>query len=411
VAGTIGGATYGVAKGVSLHAARVFGCSGGSPWSVVIAAVDWVTANAIRPAVANMSLGGGANDAADAAVRNSISHGITYVLSAGNDSYDACWQSPARVGRDQAITVGATNVADIRAEWSNHGPCLTLFAPGVDILSASFGFDTSSQFMSGTSMATPHVAGVAALYLQGNRMAPPADVKQAIVRNATKGVVIDPGPESPNLLLYSGGPSASVTPASLAFPAQYIGTKSTAKTVVLANTGTGHMNVTGVSVTGDFAIHSNYCTSGVKPGTHCNVWIVFNPRAAGTRTGRLSFSTNAPGSPHVVPLSGTGSNARASVSPTTISFANQQAGTSSSAKMIALENTGTGHMTVSSVSVTGDYVIESNFCLSGVKPGTHCNVRIVFRPTATGARTGRLTISTNAPGSPHLVALSGTGFK
>ncbi|WP_027878411.1 S8 family peptidase [Meiothermus cerbereus] len=201
VAGTVGGSVYGVAKNVRLYAVRVLDCSGSGTNSGVIAGVDWVRQNAQKPAVANMSLGGGASSALDTAVNNAINAGITFALAAGNSNRDACQFSPARV--TAGITVGATTSTDARASYSNYGSCLDLFAPGSSITSAWISSDTSTNTISGTSMATPHVAGVAALYLQSNPSASPATVRNAIVGNATSGVVSNAGRRSPNLLLYS----------------------------------------------------------------------------------------------------------------------------------------------------------------------------------------------------------------
>ncbi|GIW38119.1 MAG: serine protease [Meiothermus sp.] len=201
VAGTVGGSVYGVAKGVRLYAVRVLNCSGSGTNSGVIAGVDWVRQNAQKPAVANMSLGGGASSALDTAVNNAINAGITFALAAGNSNRDACLYSPARVAA--GITVGATTSNDARASYSNYGSCLDLFAPGSSITSAWISSDTSTNTISGTSMATPHVAGVAALYLQSNPTATPATVRNAIVSNATSGVVGSPGRRSPNLLLFT----------------------------------------------------------------------------------------------------------------------------------------------------------------------------------------------------------------
>lgn len=199
VAGTIGGSTVGVAKSVRIHAVRVFGCSGGSPSDVIIAGVDWVTQNHQSPAVANMSLGGPTDLSIDAAVNGLINSGVTCTVSAGNDNANAGNASPARV--PAAITVGATDIIDHRAGFSNFGPILDLFAPGVEIISAAKESDTAMQSLSGTSMAAPHVAGVAALYLQNHPTAAPAEVAATIVANATSGRIIDPGLGSPNLLL------------------------------------------------------------------------------------------------------------------------------------------------------------------------------------------------------------------
>lgn len=201
VAGTVGGSVYGVAKSARLYAVRVLDCSGSGTTSGVIAGVDWVRQNAQKPAVANMSLGGGASSALDTAVNNAINAGITFALAAGNSNRDACQFSPARV--TAGITVGATTSTDARASYSNYGSCLDLFAPGSSITAAWISSDTSTNTISGTSMATPHVAGVAALYLQSNPNASPATVRNAIVDNATSGVVSNAGRRSPNLLLYS----------------------------------------------------------------------------------------------------------------------------------------------------------------------------------------------------------------
>ncbi|WP_276955298.1 S8 family peptidase [Allomeiothermus silvanus] len=201
VAGTVGGSTYGVAKGVTLYAVRVLDCSGSGSTSGVIAGVDWVTRNHVKPAVANMSLGGGASTALDTAVNNSISAGVTYAIAAGNSNRDACKYSPARVSA--AITVGATTSSDVRASYSNYGSCVDLFAPGSSITSDWYTSDTATNTISGTSMATPHVVGVAALYLQGNPGASPAAVQNALVSNATAGVLSSVGRNSPNLLLFT----------------------------------------------------------------------------------------------------------------------------------------------------------------------------------------------------------------
>jgi aqualysin 1 len=187
VAGTVGGTLYGVAKNVKLVSVRVFGCSGGASYSRVIAAVDWVTANAKKPAVTNMSLSGPASDALDTAVRNSIGTGISYVMAAGNDSQDACRSSPARVR--EAMTIGSTTRTDERSSFSNVGDCVDWFAPGSGITSAWWQSNTDTRSISGTSMAAPHVAGVAALYLEKNSGASPATVYSALYDLTTKGIV------------------------------------------------------------------------------------------------------------------------------------------------------------------------------------------------------------------------------
>ncbi|MDX3006782.1 S8 family peptidase [Kribbella solani] len=209
VAGTIGGTTYGVAKAAHLVAVRVLDCKGGGSTESVVAGIDWVTKNAKKPAVANMSLGGGADDALDAAVKASIGAGITYAVAAGNEGTDACQSSPAR--EPLAITVGATDAQDQRATFSNFGKCVDLFAPGADITSVGITGPDATAKMSGTSMATPHVAGGIALYLADHPDATPADVTKALVTNSTPDKVGDPGTGSPNKLLYLGKPDPATT--------------------------------------------------------------------------------------------------------------------------------------------------------------------------------------------------------
>jgi subtilisin family serine protease len=201
VSGTIGGSTYGVAKSSLLRGVRVLNCSGSGSTSGVISGVDWVTNNHINPAVANMSLGGGASSALDTAVNNLSNSGVPIAVAAGNSNADACGSSPARAAN--AITVGATTTTDARASFSNFGPCLDLFAPGQGILSAWFSSDTATATLSGTSMASPHVAGVAALYKQFSPGASSTTVRNAIVNNATTNHVTNAGSGSPNRLLYS----------------------------------------------------------------------------------------------------------------------------------------------------------------------------------------------------------------
>lgn len=200
VAGTVGGSTYGVAKSVTLVPVRVLGCDGSGSNSGVIAGMDWVAQNAVKPAVANMSLGGGADSATDAAVARMTSAGVTVVVAAGNSNTDACTSSPARAA--SAITVAATTSTDARASFSNYGSCVDIFAPGQNITSAWIGSTTATNTISGTSMASPHVAGVAALYLQGNPSASPATVASALTSDATTGVVSGTN-GSPNRLLFT----------------------------------------------------------------------------------------------------------------------------------------------------------------------------------------------------------------
>ena len=201
VSGTVGGSTYGVAKSALLRGVRVLDCSGSGPNSGVIAGVDWVRQNRINPAVANMSLGGGISSALDTAVNNLSNSGVAIAVAAGNSNANACNSSPARAAN--AITVGSTTTTDARSSFSNFGTCLDLFAPGSGILSAWFTSNTATATLSGTSMASPHVAGVAALYKQANPSASATTIRNAIVNNATTNVVTNAGTGSPNRLLYS----------------------------------------------------------------------------------------------------------------------------------------------------------------------------------------------------------------
>ncbi len=199
VAGTIGGTTYGVAKKVSLHAVRVLSCSGSGSTSDVIAGIEWVTANHIKPAVANMSLGGGASKAIDDAIAASIREGVTYVVAAGNSNTSACTSSPARL--PEAITVGSLTATDSRSSFSNYGSCLDIFAPGSDILSSWYNSSTASKTISGTSMAAPHVAGVVARVLEKEKNLMPSEVAAKISAGATADLVSDAKTGSPNLIL------------------------------------------------------------------------------------------------------------------------------------------------------------------------------------------------------------------
>ncbi|HVG57275.1 MAG TPA: S8 family serine peptidase [Hyalangium sp.] len=212
VAGTVGGRTWGVAKNVLLHAVRVLSCSGSGSTAGVVAGIDWVTANKQLPAVANMSLGGGADRALDDAVRKSVAGGVVYTLAAGNDNRDACSTSPARTA--EGITVGATTTTDARASFSNYGGCVDIFTPGHNITSAWHTSDADNKTISGTSMAAPHAAGIAALYLGTNPNASPNDVAKALLDNSTPSKVTSPGTCSPNKLGFMGFIAGGEVPSS-----------------------------------------------------------------------------------------------------------------------------------------------------------------------------------------------------
>ncbi|WP_031226436.1 S8 family serine peptidase [Alcanivorax sp. P2S70] len=199
VAGTAVGTTWGVAKQANIAPVRVLGCNGSGSNSGVIAGVDWVAGNHRKPAVANMSLGGTNSTALDTAVRNAVNAGVTMVVAAGNDNVNACNGSPNRVA--EALTVGATTREDRRSSFSNYGACVDLFAPGSDITSAWYQSDTQTASLNGTSMAAPHAAGAAALYLAANPSASPSAVNLALVNDAVTGVIGNAGSQSPNRLL------------------------------------------------------------------------------------------------------------------------------------------------------------------------------------------------------------------
>jgi serine protease len=209
VAGTVGGSTVGVAKSVTLHSVRVLDCSGNGTASTIIAGIDWVTANHRKPAVANISISGSYMSSVNQAVQNSINAGVTYVVAAGNSATDACGYSPASTAA--ALTVGATTNTDIPASFSNYGGCVDLWAPGQTIYSAWNNDDYALGYASGTSMASPHVAGAVALYLQSNPGATPAQVAQAIMSNATTGVLGSMVGSSANKMLRVNGSGGTVT--------------------------------------------------------------------------------------------------------------------------------------------------------------------------------------------------------
>jgi subtilisin family serine protease len=270
VSGTVGGTTWGVAKAVTLVPVRVLDCSGSGAWSGVIAGIDWVAGSTLRPAVANLSLGGAASASIDAAVAAAVSKGVTMVVAAGNNGQDACQYSPAR--EPSAITVGATSNNDYRAYFSNTGSCVDLFAPGYNITSAWNTSATASNTISGTSMATPHVAGVAALVLQNNPSATPAAVANAILSGATPNHVMNAGTGSPSLLLNSlgaaGAPATPPATSTVAFKgmagsATRAGGNWKASAVVSVrdvNTGAAVPNAT---VSGTFSVGGNAsCVTG-----------------------------------------------------------------------------------------------------------------------------------------------------
>ena len=305
VAGTVGGATWGIAKQVTLVPVRVLSCSGSGSTSGVIAGIDWVTANATLPAVANMSLGGGASTAMDTAIARATTRGVSIAVAAGNENTNACNGSPARA--PSALTVGATDSTDRRASFSNFGTCVDLFAPGVSIRSATYNSPTGSTLKSGTSMASPHVAGLAALVLQVQPSASADQVSTIIKTTATPGKVINPGSGSPNLLIYTRGagdappppppppppPAGTVSVGALSGDALKQGRSWRATVSIQARTATGAA-VEGALVQGGFSVggSSASCTTG-EDG-RCRVTSGAIPRRTGSTTFRVN-EISAPG--------------------------------------------------------------------------------------------------------------------
>jgi subtilisin family serine protease len=292
VSSLLGGATYGVAKKVRLVAVRVVDCGANITTSDVIAGVDWVTANRTLPAVANMSMSVILSAALTQAIENSITSGVVYAVAAGNNSNDACTLSPANT--PNALTVGATNITDHFASFSSFGPCVDINAPGENIKMAWYGSNTATKISDGTSFASPHVAGAAALYLQGHRTATPAQVRAALVSNATSNVLIGVPANTPNLLLYSGfivvgpPPVASFTASCSSYACGFNASASSALSTATYSWAFGD----GTSGTGKTPSHTY-----VAAGTYLAALTVTD--ANGTSVSTRSVTVTAPNQPPV----------------------------------------------------------------------------------------------------------------
>jgi subtilisin family serine protease len=299
VSGTVGGSSYGLAKSVTLVGVRVLNCSGSGTYAGVIAGIDWVTADHLagQPAVANMSLGGPADASVNQAVTNSIADGVTYALAAGNDTgANACNVSPG--GTPNAITVGATTSTDARASYSNIGTCLDIFAPGSSITSAWIGSTTATNTISGTSMATPHVAGAAALVLSQNPTFTPAQVAAKLVADSTPNVVTNPGSGSPNRLLYvdNGGTPANDFSLSVSPAAGSTNPGGAVSATVSTATTSGSAQAVALSA------------SGLPSGATAT----FSPASVtsgGTSTLTITTAASTPAGTYTVTVTGTGAGA------------------------------------------------------------------------------------------------------
>ncbi|MGZ8709513.1 MAG: S8 family serine peptidase [Thermoanaerobaculia bacterium] len=295
VSGTVGGATWGVAKGVTLVAVRVLDCAGSGSNSGVIAGINWVTSDhaAGQPAVANMSLGGGASQAIDDAVNASINDGVTYAIASGNSNANACNYSPARVAA--AITVNSSTSTDARSSFSNYGTCTDIFAPGSSITLAWYSSNTATNTISGTSMATPHVAGAAALYLQGNTSASPATVASALINNSTLNKITSPGTGSPNRLLYTGfigggGGTPAPTISSFTPTSGGVGTSVT----ISGSNFTGATSVSFNNQSASFTVNSSSSITASVPNCSSSGQVRVTT-AGGTATSSGSFSVTGCG--------------------------------------------------------------------------------------------------------------------
>jgi len=289
VSGTVGSTTYGVAKGVTLVGVRVFGCGNSGDNATIVAGINWTAANAIKPAVANMSLGGPASSTTDAAVNGLINAGVVAVVAAGNDGLNACNYSPARVAN--AITVGSTTSTDARSSFSNYGTCVDVFAPGSSILSTWIGSTSATNTISGTSMASPHVAGVAALYLQGNTTATPATVANAITSTSTPNKVTSAGTGSPNRLVYSLLSGTVTPPPSNSYT--YTGSLSGTGAAAIQPNGTYYQSTISGSHTGALTGPSTADFDLFLYKWNGSSWVIVARSEGATSTENINYSGTA----------------------------------------------------------------------------------------------------------------------
>ena len=234
--------------------------------------------------------------------------------------------------------------------------------------------------------------------------------KPTTLGNRTGTLTVSASGQTTQVIELTGNGTAAAetfSPTALAFEPQLIGITSLPLSVQINNTGTGPLTITSLQTTGDFA-QSNACGSPVAPGASCTVQVTFTPTAFGNRTGVLTVTDNAAGSPHTLALSGQGTSQQASVNPTSLTFVSQPVGASSTGAVVTLHNSGTTALTISSISATGDFA-QTNNCGASLAGGMDCQITVTFTPTATGNRAGTLSIAESSSGSPQTVALSGMG--
>ncbi|MDB4891614.1 MAG: peptidase and in kexin sedolisin [Gemmatimonadetes bacterium] len=391
-AGTVGSATYGVAKGVNVVAVRVLDCTGSGSYAAVIAGIDWVTAHAVKPAVASMSLGGPFFQPLNDAVTNSMNAGIPYAIAAGNAGTPACNDSPGST--PGAITVGATNITDGFASFSNSGACVALNAPGVNIKSLWIGANGATSTISGTSMATPHVAGVIAQYLQLNPSAPPAQVRSALIANATPAVLSGVPAGTPNLLLYNGflggtpnqAPVARFTISCPTLRCTADGSSSTDDVAIVSyrwNWGDGRSE-THVGPTAN--------NTWAAPGTYNITLTVTDGGGLTNSTSKMvTIPTPAANQPPTATITAPANNA-SFPQGTSVSFA----GTGQDPEDGAL----TGGSLVWTSSINGQIGTGTSFSTSSLSVGTHTitlTAKDAQNATGTATRTITITPAANQP--------------
>jgi|GEM_PF-1970457 len=429
VAGIVAGTIYGVAKKATIVPVRVLDCDGSGWVSDAIAGLDWVANDHISgPAVVNMSAGGSASAALDAAILRVVNDGVTVVVAAGNETADACTRSPARVS--QAVTVGATTSTDARASYSNFGTCLDLFAPGSAISSAWHTSATATNTISGTSMASPHVAGVAAVLLSRTPTLTPTEVASVLTSSATTNAVTSAGTGSPNLLLYSDPPTAT----------KYLVTSSTSSPVAgatvtitaqLADVDNNAFATSGLTVTWTKSnVNGSFATATSITNAFGLTTVVFTtPTVAGTATTVIATTGSLTGTSD--PITTTFGTATASAITTQpsgavngVNFtgqpvirivdANGNAVTNSTVNVVATIASGTGG-TLSGTTTAAAIAGVATFTNLQIT-GTAGPFTLTFTPTSlTAVTSGSLTLSFGAATASAITthpsgAVSGVDF-